>query len=348
MSERVLTLRELNRALLARQLLLERARLPVTRAIERLAGLQAQEPAPPFMGLWTRLEGFERGELVDALHRRRVVKATLMRGTLHLVTARDFALLAPATTPMVQALWRSYLRDRAEIANAHELTERALEFATEPRTNAEMREFLGGDDPWWRIRRHGLFVHVPGDEPWAFPRRPRFVAARAWLDRPLADPETSRSHLVRRYLAAFGPATVSDVAAWSGLTVAELRPIVERMRLRRFRDERGRVLFDVPGAPLPDAATPAPPRLVPAFDNLILSHADRTRVIADDHRRVVIDGGIVDPVLLVDGFVAGRWRLVGGAVELDAFERLPRAVERALRREGERLAAFAAGATVAA
>lgn len=304
--------------------------------------MQAQEPAPPFIGLWTRLEGFERAELAKALHRRRVVKATLMRGTLHLVTARDFALLAPATTPMVQALWRSYLRDREEIPNVDELAERALDFATEPRTNSEMRGFLGGDDPWWRIRRHGLFVHAPGGEPWGFARTPRFVAARAWLDRPLADPHTSRRHLARRYLAAFGPAAVNDVAAWSGLTVTELRPVIEQMRVRRFRDERGRVLLDVPGAPLPDPATPAPPRLVPAFDNLILSHADRARVIADEYRRVVITGGIVDPVFLVDGFVAGRWRLVRGAVELDPFERLSRGVERELRREGEQLAAFVA------
>ena len=340
MSERVLSLRELNRALLARQLLLERARLPVTRAIERVAGLQAQEPAPPFIGLWTRLEGFERAKLADELHRRRVVKGTLMRGTLHLVTVRDFALLAPATTPMVQALWRRYLRDREPIPGVEELAERALEFATEPRTNAEMRDFLGGDDPWWRIRRHGLFVHAPGDEPWAFARRPRFVAARAWLGRPLVDPETSRRHLVRRYLAAFGPAAVNDVAEWSGLTVGDLRQVLERVRLRRFRDERGRVLLDLPRAPLPDAATPAPPRLVPAFDNLILSHADRTRVIANEYRRTVISGGIVDPVFLVDGFVAGRWRLVRGALELDRFERLPRGVERELRREGQRLAAF--------
>jgi hypothetical protein len=142
-----------------------------------------------------------------------------------------------------------------------------------------------------------------------------------------------RGCVVRRYLAAFGPAGADDLSAWSGLSVAELRPLLERLRLRRFRDERGRLLFDVPGAPLPPAATPAPPRLLPAFDNAILAHADRTRVIRDDYRRTVIRGGLVDPVVLVDGFVAGRWRLRDGAAELERFEAIPRSAERALRRE---------------
>jgi hypothetical protein len=339
-SERILSQRELNRALLARQLLLEPARLTVARAVERVAGLQAQEAAPPFIGLWTRLEGFERSQLTRALARRTVVKATLMRGTLHLVSARDYAFLAPATLPMIQSLWRRYLRDREPVEDVDSLAATAIEFAREPRTTAEMREALGGEDAWWRVRRHALFVHAPGDEPWGFPRRVRVVAAASWVDRPLADEATARRRLVRRYLAAFGPAGVGDVAAWSGLTAAELRPVLERLRLRRFRDERGRELFDLPGAALPDARTPAPPRLLPAFDNTILSHADRTRILPERYRRTVIRGGLVDPVVLVDGFVAGRWQLVGGRVELEPFEPLPRPAERALQREAEALASF--------
>jgi hypothetical protein len=341
-TEQVLTRRALNRALLARQLLLERVRLPVGRVLERVAGVQAQDVIPPFIGLWTRIAGFEREHLTRALERRTAVRATLMRRTIHIVTARDYAHFAPATLPMVQRLYSSYLRDREPVNNVDELAARALAYAQEPRTSAEMRDFLGGDDVWWRIRRHALFVNAPGDDRWSFSRRRRFVAASAWLDRPLADVEAGRDHVVRRYLAAFGPATTSDISAWSGLSAPELRPSLERLRLRRFRDERGRVLFDVPGAPLPDARTPAPPRLLPLFDNTILAHADRTRVISDEHRRIVIRGGLVDAAFLVDGFVAGVWRLRNGSFELEPFEPPPKRVELALRREGEAVEAFVA------
>jgi Winged helix DNA-binding domain len=265
-----------------------------------------------------------------------------MRGTIHMVSARDYAYFAPATLPMVQRLYRSSMRDRQPVEDVEGLTARALAYAEEPRTGAELRDFLGGEDAWWRIRREALFVNAPGDEPWSFSRRRRFVAASAWLDRPLADVERGRDHLVRRYLAAFGPATAADVAAWSGLTTAELRPSLERVRLRQFRDERGRPLLDVPGAPLPDPRTPAPPRLLPLFDNTILSHADRTRVISDEHRQVVIRGGMVDATFLVDGFVAGVWRLRNGSVELEPFDRLSRSVERELRREEAAVEAFVA------
>jgi hypothetical protein len=341
-TERVLTRRELNRALLARQLLLERVRLPVGRALERVAGIQAQDVIPPFVGLWTRLAGFERRDLMRALDRRTAVRATLMRGTIHIVTARDYACFAPATLPMVQRLYRSYLRDRQPVPDVERLAAQALAYAEEPRTSAEMRDFLGGEDAWWRIRREALFVNAPSDEPWSFSRARRFVAASAWLDRSLADVEKGRDHLVRRYLASFGPATTADLSAWSGLTAAELRPALERVRLRRFRDERGRLLFDIPGAPLPDPRTPAQPRLLPLFDNSILSHADRTRVISDEHRRIVIRGGLVDSAFLVDGFVAGVWRLRKGSFELEPFERLTRSAERALRREGAAIEAFVA------
>ena len=342
MTERVLTQRELNRALLARQLLLERVPLPVGRALERVAGIQAQDVIPPFIGVWTRIAGFDRSQLTRALERRAVVRATVMRGTIHFVTARDYACFAPATLPMVQRLYRRSLRDRKPVENVALLTARALAYAEEPRTSVEMRDFLGGEDAWWRIRREAHFVNAPGDEPWAFSRRRRFVAASAWLDRPLADVETGRDHLVRRYFAAFGPATTADLAAWSGLSAMELRPSLERLRLRRFRDENGRLLLDVPTAPLPDPRTPAPPRLLPLFDNTILSHADRTRVISDEHRQVVIRGGMVDAAFLVDGFVAGVWRLRRGAFELEPFVPLSGKAERELRREGAAVEEFVA------
>jgi hypothetical protein len=340
-SEPVLTRRDLNRALLARQLLLERADLPVGKALEGVAGLQAQDVVAPFIGLWTRLAGFDREQLKRALHRRTAVRATLMRGTIHIVTAGDYAHFAAATLPLIQRQWRSYQRDRAGVPNVEAVTAQALDYASEPRTNAELNELLG-DDVWWRVRREALFVNAPGDEPWAFGRSRRFVAATAWLDRAPADTEPALRHLVRHYLAGFGPAGADDVSVWSGLTVAELRPTLEAMRLRRFRDERGRLLFDLPHAPRPDPETPAEPRLLPAFDNTILSHADRTRVLPEQYRRSVIRGGLVDPVVLVDGFVAGRWRLVQGTPELETFAPLERSVRRALRRELKAVAAFAA------
>jgi DNA glycosylase AlkZ-like len=342
LTERVLTQRELNRALLARQLLLERVRLPVGRVLERVAGIQAQDVIPPFIGLWTRIVGFERDDLARALHQRTAVRATLMRATIHFVTARDYARFAPATFPILLRLGRANRRDRQSVADVEQLTARALAFAAEPRTGKEMQELLGGESAWWRIRREALFVNAPGDEPWSFSRRRRFVAAASWFDRPLSDVDTGRDHLVRRYLAAFGPATAADVAAWSGLTAAEVRPTLERLRLRRFRDERGRLLFDVPGGPLPDPRTPAPPRLLPLFDNTILAYADRRRVISDEHRQTVIRGGLVDSVFLVEGFVAGRWWLRNGSFELEPFVRLTRAEERELRREGAAVEAFVA------
>jgi Winged helix DNA-binding domain len=341
-SARVLSQGELNRALLARQLLLERSPLSPTHALEQVAGLQAQERMPPFVGLWTRLHDFRAEELKAALQRRRAVKGTLMRGTLHVVSARDYRRFLPALLPTIQGMWSSYLRDRQPVGDVDELTRRALAYAAEPRTTKELRAYLGGEDQWWRVRRHGAFVHAPNDERWGFPRNPRLVAAEAWMRRPLASADAGRSHLIRRYLAAFGPASLADVSAWSGIPVAQLRPALQALPLRRFADVHGRDLFDVRNGPLPDPARPTPPRLLPAFDNLILSHRDRTRVIADDHRRIVIRGGLVDPVFLVDGFVAGRWQLADGRIELEPFERLTAATERALRREADRLVAFAA------
>jgi hypothetical protein len=288
--------------------------------------------------LWTRIEGFERPQLNRALTARRAVKATLMRGTVHLVSTSDYLCFLPAVLPMLREYWRPYLRHRTPVTNVDELAARALAFTSEPRSSSEMATHLGHEDRWWRVRMHAPFVRAPGDGSWAFGPRPAFVSGPAWVARPLAGDADGGLHLLRRYLRAFGPASVEDVAAWSGLRIAAVRELVPRLELRRFRDERGRLLLDLPRAPLPPPATPAPPRLLPAFDNLILSHADRTRVIADDHRRTVIRGGIVDPVFLVDGFVAGRWRVERARVELEPFGKLPREAERALRREADALA----------
>jgi hypothetical protein len=339
-TERVLTLRELNRALLARQLLLERTKLPVARAVERVAGLQAQETRAPYVGLWTRLDDFDRAALTGALKRRTVVKATVMRATLHLVSARDYVLFQPALDSSPSGNWQSY---RQGLADAERLARRAEAFAKVPRTSTELREHLGAkDERWWRVTLYRPFVRVPTGEDWAFGPRTAWVAARHWLEQPFGTAEAGVVQLLRRYLAAFGPGTLQDAAAWSGMPVKALRPAVEALapRLRRFRDERGRLLLDLRGAPLPPADAPAPVRLLPNFDNALLSHADRTRIVSDANRRTVIRGGMVDPTFLVDGFVAGQWRLERGTLQLEPFGRLPASARRSLLEEGERLAAF--------
>ena len=340
MTERVLTQRELNRALLARQLLLDRVPLTPVRALERVAGLQAQDPRAPYVGLWSRVEGFRREQLTSALHRRTAIKATLMRATIHLVSARDYSFFLPAILPMLRGYWRRYATSRGYEYDPDELTTRARDYTREPRSARELKEALGGEGPWWRLRFHEPFVHVPQADDWAFGRQPRYVAAEHWARRPFAAADDGRAHLVRRYLAGFGPATAQDVAAWSGVPMATLRPVLDALKLRRFLDERGRVLLDVPRAPLPPPETPAPPRLLAPFDNAVLSHSDRTRIVSDKHRRRIIRAGIVDPVFLVDGFVAGRWRLGKKGVVLDPFDRLPQRVARQLRAEAEALEAW--------
>jgi hypothetical protein len=308
--------RELNRALLARQLLLERRPLPVTRAVEQVGGLQAQwEPSPP-VGLWTRIGDFPRQGLSSLSS---LVRATLMRGTIHAVSRRDYRLLHPALLPVLE---RYPSRHRhAMPPDLDGLASRALAFAAQPRTQAEMVEFIGDESAWFLVRYRAPFVRVGT----------RFLAA---ADEPFASAEQGLRHLVRRYLGAFGPATIADAAAWSGLQVRELRPAFTSLDLVEL--ERG--VYDLPDAPRPSGDVPAPPRLLPRFDNLILSHADRTRVISDEHRGRVIGNGWVDAVFLIDGFVAGLWRLTRGKLELDPFVKLNRRDEAALREEATRLA----------
>jgi hypothetical protein len=324
---RTLTRRELNRALLARQLLLTRKPMPAARAIERVAGVQAQWEPAARLAVATRVEGF-RPEHLDGPG---FVRATLMRATIHLVSRRDYLLLLPALLPSLQRKWRQYRPGEPDRADLGRIAARVLAAASEPQTASSLRELFEDDEQgslWFRIRHHVPFVRVDG----------KYVAAEAWLGRSFASAEEGIRHLVRRYLRAFGPATVADISAWSGLLAAELRPALDETRLRRFRDELGRELLDVPGAPLPSAETAAPPRLLPRFDNLVLSHADRTRVVADEHRKRIVRAAEVDATFLVDGFVAGRWKLERGRLELDPFVKLGRKDVAALDAEARRLA----------
>jgi hypothetical protein len=353
---RVLGPRDLNRATLARQSLLERSALDPVSTIERLGGLQAQEPASPYIALWTRLTDFKPDDLDLAIHEGRAVKATLMRGTLHLVGVDDYLHLQPAVRPTLQGLrFQDRFRD-ADVADIDAVAEEALAFADRPRSNAEIHEHLAslaassgrrGEDVWWRVRRHAPFLHAPGDVPWSFGRRPAYVSARSWLPgQAFADDRDALEHLIRRYLGAFGPATSADLRTWSHVPAARLKPVIEAMPdVVTLGTEEGRSVLDLVDAPRPAADTPAPPRLLPMWDSVLLAHEDRTRVLPTAHRpRVIARNGDVLPTFLVDGSVAGLWWAepdgARSRIVLEPFDTLSRATRLALDSEGEALAAM--------
>ena len=348
-----LTDRELGRATLARQLLLERAAVGVADAVSRVGGLQAQEPKPPFIGLWSRLAGFAEEQLCEAFGNRGVVRATMMRGTLHLATADHYAAVRPALQPMLQRGMATALRDRSAGLDVEAVLPVARSLLAErPRPFDELRALLQEEFPDVNHRALGYatrmllpLVMVPsGGERWGFPRVASFTLADEWLGVPVGV-EGAPDELVLRYLAAFGPASAADVQSWSGLQ--GLGPVLERLRDRlvTFADERGRELFDLPDAPRPDPGTAAPVRLLPEFDSLLLAHADRSRVIADEHRAAVVTKNLrVRATFLVDGVVAGTWSAKSSrreaAITLEPFRALRARDAKALRAEGEALLRF--------
>jgi hypothetical protein len=343
--------RALNRATLARQMLLRREEMPVLAVIERLIGLQAQLPNPPYIGLWSRLAEFEKDDLTRLIERRRVVRSTMMRVTQHLVTARDYLWLRPALQPVIDRFWRSSYGKRIPGLDHDALLAAARTLlAEEPRTITEMRTLLAerwprhdADAMAYTIQFRLALVHVPPRGTWGRGGAVPATLAEAWLGKPLAD-AASPDKLVARYLAAFGPATIMDAQEWSGLT--KLRDAFERLRptLRTFRDEQGRELFDLPDAPRPDPDTPAPPRLLPEYDNLLLAHADRSRVITDDERKAIWTKNGLLASALVDGRAAATWKIVrersGATLVIDPLKRIARADRAALAEEAERLLGF--------
>jgi winged helix DNA-binding protein len=349
--ERVLTRRELNRALLERQLLLERKALSPVKAVERLGGLQAQSTTSPYLSLWTRLEGFERDQLVRALKGRRLVKAIIQRGTLHIVTPSDYWAFTTARRELGGILWPPSYAARLPKARLAKL---AASVTTEldgvELTFKEVRALLEpyekpGLPPtfiWRRVQGHAYVVHVPPSGIWGYGGHGVYTAAKGTLAGDPPPPEEAFDQLVRTYLAAYGPATKQDIGQWAGIPrLAPIRASLERQSLRTFRDEQGRTLYDLPRAPLPSADTAAPVRLIPRFDNLVLSHADRSRILGDiPPSRIVTNNGIVHATILVDGFVAGTWQLDNGHVVLEPFAPLGRDVMRALQDEAERLKKF--------
>lgn len=347
-----LSLRQLNRATLARQILLAREDITIPEAAERLGGLQAQEPKPPFLGLWSRVEGFSAEALHSAVHDRSVVRATFLRGTLHLVSAADYAALRTTLQPMLDGALK-VLGDRAAGLDRPAVLAAARRHLEDgPRTFNEIRALLQEDFPEVNDRALGYAVRmwlpltmVPTDDRWGFPRTASFTLADTWLHTPISDVPDDEA-LALRYLAAFGPASAADAQTWSGLQACGAALERLRPKLRTFQDERGRELFDLPDAPRPHEDTDVPARFLPEFDNLVLAHADRRRIISDAHRPLLTTKNLrVRAVFLWDGFAAGLWELERkrkiATLRLRPFEPLPRKAVTALTTEGESLLRFA-------
>lgn len=343
---------ELNRATLARQLLLERATITPTAAVEHLIGMQAQEARPPFIGLWSRLQNARRDEMIQAINERHLVRATLMRGTIHLFSAADYRAFRPAIQPVLGRAM-SVLGARSEGLDVERVLPAAYALLAEgPLPFNDIRDRLQAQFPEMNDRALGFAVRmliplvvIPAEHRWAYLANAPFGLADECIG-PCDPPDNALQELIRRYLAAFGPATVTDAQTWLGISGLKTTFEALRPELLVLQGERGKEYFDLPAAPRPPAETPAPVRFLPDFDNLLLSHGDRTRVIADDHRKVVYQKGNLRllPTFLVDGVVAGMWRSErkrkDATLTITPFTPLAAATRRELADEGEGLIRF--------
>jgi hypothetical protein len=346
-----LTQRRLNRALLARQLLLQRSRLPLTKAIERVAGLQTQYAPSAYLGLWSRLETFALGDLTRALERHRVVQATLMRSTIHVVPAGDYWPYAVAIRRDRRDWWerthRRYVGE-VDLDAVDKAVREAL--ADGPLQRRELLEVVRPFGPsTLTLVWNGVgveLVRVPPSGTWERRRADLYATAESWLGPPGVSESDALDLLLTRYLGAFGPATLAAAADWAGVNISTLRPSLERVRLRRHVDADGRQLLDLPRAPLPSKDAPAPVRFLPTWDATLLVHARRTQILPERFRPLVFGTKTPQsfPTFLVDGAVAGRWRIerakAKATLALEPFEPLPRATRAELRDEAERLVRF--------
>jgi DNA glycosylase AlkZ-like len=339
---RVLTTRDLNRALLARQLLLDRAKTPLPRALERIGGIQAQYAPAMYVGLWTRLDGFERDQLTRALGRKTVVQGTLLRTTIHLVSRADY-------WPFVVGIRR---RRRERWVRAHKADVRKIEascrklrphFDGGSLTQAEVDEILSADS----ATRNGVglfldLVRVPPSGTWERRRADVYALAEDWVGPEKTTEREGIEVLVRRYLSGFGPARLEEIANWAGVSNPDVKGVLDAVELRRFEDEQGKELIDLPRLPLPDAETPAPVRFLPVWDATLLVHARRTQILPERYRPRIFNTKTPHSVntFLVDGQVAGSWRYEKGRVKVEPFGRLPKGVRAEVDAEAERLAAF--------
>lgn len=344
MAERTLTTRELNRAVLARQHLLEPATGSIARALQAIGGIQAQYAPSMYVGLWSRMRDLERGALTRALQQRAVVQATLMRVTIHLVAKRDFWPFALATRTARRELWLRGMSKGATAAQLEQLAGRVRRHLAEHgQISRRELDALVGKPHATGVGLWVDLVRVPPAGTWERRRADLFAAADEWVGPPPAiGAEEAAARLVRSYLAGFGPASIADVASYTGLPRRELAPALKRLKLRRFRSEDGKQLLDVPRAPLPDPEHPIGVRFLPTWDATLLVHARRAGILPEQHRRRIFH--VRNPhsaaVFLVDGSVAGTWRYRDGRIDLHAFERLDAATRRELRGRAGELAGF--------
>jgi hypothetical protein len=337
--------------LLARQLLLRRQALSMREVIEHLVAVQGQAPNPPYVGLWTRLETFEKGDLTEALQAREVVRSVTLRGTLHLTTADDFLRIRPLVRALLQRqLKGSYGRELAGLDLELVATEGRRILEARACTGAELGKLLKKRWPERDVRALSCvlralepLIHVPPAGTWNHNRPAVLTLSDTWLARPLEE-DPSATALFKRYLRAFGPASTRDMQAWSGVAATK---VVEQMRdeLLVFHDEQGRELFDLPDAPRPDADVEAPVRFLPEWDNILLSHADRSRIIPDGEKeRVFTMNGMVYSTVLFDGFVRGIWKTQrqgdSATLTLSLFATIDKKEKRAIETEGKRLVSF--------
>jgi hypothetical protein len=350
-ADQPLSTRALNRAALARQMLLRREKVSILDGIERLVALQAQLPNPPYVGLWTRLANFQRDELTTLIEKRRVVRSTMMRATQHLVTARDYLWLRAVLQPMLDQRCRhNYGRGTAGI-DAAELVDAGRAMLEErPHTITELKARLAErwpkHDPLalgYSVQMLLPLIHIPPRGTWGMGGAVPAVLAEPYLGRRMSN-DRSPAKMTLRYLAAFGPATVADVQEWSGLK--GLREVVDALRpkLGVLRDVQGRELFDLPDAPLPDPDTPAPVRFLPEYDNLVLAYADRTRMLTREAQQAIWTKNGLLATALVDGTVAASWKIVRErkrtTLVIDPVRRIAKSDRVALAEEGARLLAF--------
>jgi DNA glycosylase AlkZ-like len=349
----VLGARALNRATLARQWLLGREKRSAVEVIEHLVGMQAQAPNAAYVGLWTRIVDFRAEELAGLMVRREVVRTTLMRATIHLVTARDCLALRPVVQPVVERSFAGspFAKHVAGVDVDDLLAVGRKLLAEKPRTRAELAPLLSArwpdrdsDSLVYAVSYRTPLVQVPPRGVWGSSGPAAWAPVESWLGAAVGT-DPAPDGVVLRYLAAFGPASVLDVQAWSGLT--RLKEVLERLRpkLRSFRDEQGRELFDLPDAPRPDPETPAPPRFLPEYDNVLLSHADRTRIITGKRPVVLFPGnGAAMGNLLVDGRYRATWKITRtgdtATLTVDPFAPLSTTDIADVAAEGERLLAF--------
>ena len=345
-----LSLRALNRATLDRQLLLRRHEMPARQAVRHLGGLQAQAPLAPFVGLWTRLAGFTPDELSGLLSERTLVRAPIMRATVHLVDAADFVAFRPLFGPLMAAGLRSNYARTLTGVDLDALTAQAAGLlAKRPLTRAQLARELAAT--WPEAEPLSLayaatylvpLVQVPPRGIWGKNAQATWTTAESWLAGDLVAPADAGSpvdRLVLRYLAAFGPATVADIQTWSGLT--RLREVTDRLDLRTYRGPDGAELLDLPDTELPDEDTPAPPRFLPEFDNLLLSHADRSRVIPHTHPVPLWPGtGATQGTLLIDGAWDATWKITPEALTITPFRPLTAEEESAITQEAAKLLAL--------